>query len=126
MPSRCITDLRLTSGTTVQQPNPSGDVYGALLYANDREVFRFTTGKPGRLHAWTVGAFAAADAPEVGLCFAGCAGAIEQVFEDETGAGITSFLFTPETYYVAVQPYESNSLGPYLLSLEVEIAWERP
>jgi hypothetical protein len=95
-------------------------VNGALLYTKDREVFRITTDRPGRLHAWTVGAFAAADAPEVGLFFADCTSAVEQVFEDETGAGITSFLFKPGNYYVPVQPHGSDAPGTFILRLEFE------
>jgi hypothetical protein len=104
----------------------SGATDGELLYAKDREVFRITTGTPGRLHVWTLGSFPPVDAPEVGLFFADCSSAIEQVFEDETGAGITNPLFKAGTYYVAVQPYESYSLGPFTLRVEFEAAPEWP
>ena len=99
---------------------------GALLYDKDREVFQFTADKPGRVHVWTLGAFAPADAPEIGLFFGDCSSAIEQLSSDETDAGITGTILDLGTYYVAVQPFGSKSLGPFTLRLKFEAAPERP
>jgi hypothetical protein len=110
--------------TTAEPIALPGAMNGALLYGKDREVFRITTDKPGRLHAWTIAAFAPADAPAVGLFFADCTRAVEQVFEDEIGAGITSSLFHAGTYYVGIQAHHSGSLGPFILNVEFETASE--
>jgi hypothetical protein len=103
---------------TAEPVKLTGSIDGALLYADDREVFRVTTEKPGRIYAWTTGPLSPSKEPAIDLYFADCSKAIGQFLNDEGGPVTRSTIFEPATYYVSVEPRRTDSLGKFTLHLE--------
>jgi len=102
------------------QPIPASHaIDGALLYPTDREVFRATVNPPARIHAWTTGPQGRWSQPNIDLRFSNCSSAAELEFDDESPTGIVTMPLEVGTYYLAVEPYKQDFLGPFTLHVDL-------
>ena len=97
---------------------PSGSVESAMLYPNDREMYRVQISQPVRVHVFTTGPSATLNEPVIGLYFSDCSSAFEQEFADEWGNGLVSSLLESGTYYLSVEPFRGDLLTPFTLHVE--------
>jgi hypothetical protein len=97
---------------------PSGLVESAMLYPDDREMYRVQIAQPVRVHAWATGSFATGNEPVIGLYFSDCSSGFEQEFADESGKGMVSSLLEGGTYYLSVEPFRGDLLTPFTLHVE--------
>jgi len=104
--------------STAESIPASGSVEGAMLYPNDREMYRVHVSQPVRIHAFTTGPSATLNEPVVGLYFSDCSSAFEQEFADEWGNGILTSLLEAGTYYLSVEPFRGDLLTPFTLHIE--------
>lgn len=102
------------------EPVPaSRSIDGAMLYPADREVFRVVVNPPARIHAWTTGPLGKWSQPDIDLRFSDCSSASELAFDDESPAGIVTMPLETGTYYLAVEPFEGDFLGPFTLHVDL-------
>jgi len=102
------------------EPVPvSHTIDGALLYPQDREVFRVIVNPPARIHAWTTGPLGRWSQPSIDLRLFDCSSAGEMTVDDESEDGIVTMLLEAGTYYLAVEPFKQDFLGPFTLHLEL-------
>jgi hypothetical protein len=101
------------------EPLPaSGSIDGALLYPGDREVFRVAINPPSRIHAWTTGPLGRWNQPDINLYFSDCSRANEMELNDEMPTGILTVPLEVGTYYLSVEPFKQDFLGPFTLHFE--------
>lgn len=96
---------------------PPGSIEGALLYTQDREVFRVAINPPAKIHVWTTGP-EPANQPVVDLLHTDCVAAAELDVHEESEAGIFTRTLEVGTYYLAVEPFKNNLPGPFTLHVE--------
>jgi len=102
------------------EPVPaSGSINGYLLYEQDREVFHVTVNPPASIHAWTTADRATIDQPRIDLFFSDCSSAAQMQVNAESEAGITTTMLEVGTYYISVEPFRKDLLGPYTLHVEL-------
>jgi hypothetical protein len=101
------------------EPLPaSGSIDGALLYQGDREVFRVKINPPARIHAWTTGPLGRWNQPDINLRFSDCSGATEMELNNDTPTGMLTVPLEVGTYYLSVEPFKRDFLGPFTLHFE--------
>jgi hypothetical protein len=103
---------------TAEQLPVSGSIDGALLYADDREVFRVAVDPPARIHAWTTGPLGRWNQPDIILRFSDCSNASELELNDETPTGLLTVPLEVSTYYLSVEPFKQDFLGLFTLHVE--------
>jgi hypothetical protein len=104
--------------TTAEAIPASGSVESAMLYSDDREMYRIHLSQPARVHAFTTGPAATRNEPVIGLYFSDCSSGFEQEFADEWGNGLLSSLLEPGTYYLSVEPFRGDLLTAFTLHVE--------
>jgi len=97
----------------------SGSIDGALLYPQDREVFRVTVNPPARIRAWTTGPLGRWNQPTIDLRLSDCSSASEMEFDDESPTGVVTMPLEVGTYYLAVEPLDRDFLGPFTLHVQL-------
>jgi hypothetical protein len=110
-----VWDIELLDASCVPA---SGSVENAMLYADDREMYRIHISQPVRVHAFTTGPSETRTEPVVGLYFSDCSSGFDQEFADERGNGLVSSLLEPGTYYLSVEPFRGDLLTPFTLHME--------
>ncbi|PYS50689.1 MAG: hypothetical protein DMG13_20475 [Acidobacteria bacterium] len=95
-----------------------GSIDGALLYPEDREVFRLTLPEPGAIHAWATGPNPSEALPLINLSFQDSSSAIARQSGDGTGNGFLATVLKPGVYYLALEPRGSDVMGPFTLHVE--------
>jgi len=103
---------------TAESIPPSGSVESAMLYADDREMYRVHISQPVLVHAFTTGPSETRNEPVLGLYFSDCTSGFDQEFADEWGNGLVSSLLEPGTYYLSVEPFRGDLLTPFTLHVE--------
>lgn len=91
-------------------------IEGALLYAEDREVFRVPVNSPEKIHVWTTGPMA--NQPVIDLLDARCGTVTGIDVDEESELGIVTTTLEVGTYYLAVEPFKDDLLGPFTLHFE--------
>jgi hypothetical protein len=99
------------------EPIPTtGTIEGALLYAQDREVFRVPINPPAKIHVWTTGPMA--NQPVIDLLDAGCGTVTGIDVDEESEQGIVTTTLEVGTYYLAIEPFKDDVLGPFTVHFE--------